>query len=301
MSKNQSIVYFDNNSVKEKTINNLNSIPEFLDKKFLLKKTQKFLLKKLGLLENEYWNKFRTDILKHMKANSYVVIKDLPFDDNNRLVVGLSCFIGTPLSQFNKKILKMVHEITPRTGPEYDENFPHTDGVYWPEPNDVIALQCVRKDQNNGGLSRIVPINSAIEKLKSEGNVDVIKKLTKSKFPFTLDPRYGKSGMHLQHILTREKFSDSFYDYVRFLRADIEYCIKEFHVNLEKTTIDAVKTFENELIKIGKKMEFQVKEGDWLLVDNKRALHSRSPTSPNSTRTLRRIKFNLDRKKVFVN
>jgi len=107
--------------------------------------------------------------------------------------------------------------------------------------------------------------------------------------------------MHLQHILTRKKFSGSFYYHVRFLRSEMEYCIKEFHVNLEKTTIDALKTFENELIKIGKKTEFQVNKGDWLLIDNKRALHSRSPTSPNSTRLLRRIKFNLDRKKMFVN
>ena len=89
VSKDQSILYFDNKSEREKIIKNLNSIPKVSDQKFLLKQNQKFIIKKLGLLENDYWEKFRADILKHMKERSYVIIKDLPFDDNNRFFVGL--------------------------------------------------------------------------------------------------------------------------------------------------------------------------------------------------------------------
>jgi len=299
MVKLQSIVDFENQKLNNDLRRRIKSIPKFSDEQLCSKRINKLLVKKLGLEDKDYYKKFREEIFSNLKENSYVLVRGLPFDDNNLLAAGLTVFLGIPVIQYNQKIPRFVKEIVPRTGLRYDENFPHTDGVYWPDPNDIIALQCVRKDQNNGGLSRIVSIDNALETLKKKGFIDVIKRLSDRKFPFTLDSLYGKSGIHMQHILTRHRYGGKNFDHVRFLRHEIQHCVKEFRIRLRKATIDAVLTFENEVIKLGKKMEFPVNEGEWILVDNKRALHSRSQTSANSKRLLKRIKFNIDRENVF--
>ena len=297
MSSEEQIVYFDNNMLKEKTKNKLKSLRTFSDEEYFHKSIQDLLIKKLDLLTNDYWKKFKQDIFNHIRDHAYVVVKGLPFDGNNRLLVALASIIGIPEVQYNKPRPKMVRRFGPTTGSGYDENYPHTDSVYWPNPTDLLVLQCVREDQNGLGKSRIVPIDLLVKKLSEQNGI--VNILYKQKVPFTLDPRFGKTGMHMQYILTRKKHASKYYHQVRFLENDIKECITNFHVLLSKSILDAIKTFEKEAIMLGKKTEFLAKKGDWVIIDNKRSLHSRSPVSPNSVRVLKRIKINVNREKLY--
>ena len=40
---------------------------------------------------------------------------------------------------------------------------------------------------------------------------------------------------------------------------------------------------------------------DWLVFDNKVIFHSKTETSPNTVRMLKKMKLNIDRKKVYSN
>ena len=298
MSTEEQIVYFDNKALKEKTTNNLKSLRTFSDKEYFQKNIRVFLIKKLDLLKNDFWRKFRQDIFNHIRNHTYVVVRGLPFDGNNRLSVALASIIGIPEVQYNKPRPKIVRRFGPTTGYGYDENYPHTDSVYWPNPTDLLALQCVREDQNGLGKSRIVPIDLLMKKLSEQTN-GIVNILFKQKVPFTLDTRFGKTGMHMQYILTRKKYASKYYCQVRFLENDIKECITNFHVRLSKSVLDAIKTFEKEAIMLGKKTEFLAKKGDWVIFDNKRSLHSRSPVSSNSVRILKRIKIDINRKNLY--
>jgi len=297
MLQNRCEIHFDNKALNEKIIENLNTIQNLPDMEFNHIQVQKFLKKKLEL-ENKYWKQFRNNIFLHIKRNSFVVIKGLPFDSNNILSIGLSSMLGIPVLQ-NNRDSGMVRKIKPREGYNHIENFPHTDSVYWPEPNDLTTTECVRRDQNGLGSSRIVPIELVLEKLKEENLLRIVKEFTGKKVPFTLDPRFGKSGMHMQHILTRSRHSGRYHFQIRFDRMLIEECIRDFHINLQKATLEAIFTFEEIVSKLGKQNEFLLEEGDWLLIDNKCALHNKSPTSPKSTRLFKRIKINIDRERLY--
>ena len=298
MPEPKSVVYLDNKLMKNKLKNKIKSMPKFLDKDFFDKKTREYVIKKLDL-KNAFWKKFCREIFYQMRENSYVVVRGVPFDNNNRLSVALASIIGTPLIQYNKPHPKMVRRFNPKTGSGYDENYPHTDSVYWPNSSDCLALQCVREDRNGGGKSRIVPIDLLVDELARGKSRHVIKELSRRKVPFTLDPQFGKSGMHMQYILSRKKYGSKYYDQVRFLENDIQECIRNFEVYLPKSTREAIKIFEKAAIKIGKRTEFLVRKGDWLLTDNKRSLHSRSSVSKNSIRVLKRIKMDINRDRLF--
>ena len=168
-----------------------------------------------------------------------------------------------------------------------------------PNPTDMSALQCISEDQKGGGKSRIVSVDAIISRLKEMGHYDIVKRLREYKYPFSLDPRFGDSGMHIQHVLTREKYDGKNYHFIRFLKTDIENTAKKFKIKLPKTALEALNEVKNSATKIGKKEEFLVRKGDLLLFDNRRALHSRSHVDPKSKRKLKRIKLNLDRKTLF--
>jgi len=294
---NPPIIHFEDANKIEKIENSLQEMQEFSGEEFFIPSTRNYIIKKLGL-EEEYWQNFRNSIWKNLKNFGYVIIKGIPFDENNRLHVGLASIIGTPLIH-NKKVKEMVREITPRTGSIPLENYPHTDSPHFPVPNDLITLQCGREDQEREVYSRIVHIDAVLEDLKDSH--DLIKKLRNTKYPFLLSPDFGDVGTQLQPILTQEKHAGEIFDHVRFCRADTITCVKEHNVKMKQSDMEDLEIFENVATKIGEKTQFQFKKDEWLVFDNKVAFHSKTETSPNSVRMLKKMKLNIDREKVYSN
>ena len=53
--------------------------------------------------------------------------------------------------------------------------------------------------------------------------------------------------------------------------------------------------FEQIADKLGEQTQFLFKKGDWLIFDNKKIFHSKTKTSPDTVRMLKKMKLNIDR------
>ncbi len=294
---NPPIIYFDDISRKEKIENSLKEMQEFSGEEFFIPSTREYIIKKLGL-EDEYWQNLRDLIWRNLKNVGYVVVKGLPFDENNRLHVGIASIIGIPAIH-NKKVKEAVREIHPRAGQMPLENYPHTDSPHFPIPNDLITLQCGIEDKERDVFSRIVHINSVLEELKD--SPDLIKRLRENKYPFILSPDFGDAGTQMQFVLTQERYANKIFDHVRFCRADTIDCVQKLKVKMEDKDMKDLEEFENVVTKIGEKTQFPFKKNEWLVFDNKVALHSKTETSPNTIRMLKKMKLHIDRDKVYSN
>ena len=144
--KNPKTIYFENKKIKEKIIDDLEAMKEFSQEEFFDPTIREYLIKNL-VLQDEYWTEFRNSVWNYLKEEGFVVVKNLPFDNNNRLSVGLASIIGSPMSH-NNKVPQTVREITPRSGPTPLENHPHTDSPHFPQPIDAITLECAREDKD---------------------------------------------------------------------------------------------------------------------------------------------------------
>jgi len=291
------ILYFDDVNMKEKIQNSLKEMKEFEGEEFFVPSTRDHIIKKLGL-DEKYWQNLRDSIWKNLKNFGYVVVRGIPFDENNRLYVGIASIIGTPLIH-NKKVKEAVREIHPRTGQMPLENYPHTDSPHFPVPNDVITLQCGIEDQRRDVFSRIVPINSVLEELKD--SPDLIKRLRDKKYPFILSPDFGDAGTQMQFVLTQERYANKIFDHVRFCRADTIDCVQKLKVEMDDVNMKDLEEFENVATKIGEKTQFPFKKDDWLVFDNKVIFHSKTETSPKTVRMLKKMKLKMDREKVYSN
>ena len=290
-------IHFDDMRQKEKIENSLNKMNEFSGEEFFVSSTRDYITKSLGL-DEVFWKNLRDSVWKNLKNFGFVVVKGLPFDDNNRLHFGISSIIGTPMIH-NKKVKEAVREITPRGGSMPLENYPHTDSPHFPIPNDLITIQCGCEDQEREVFSRIVHINAVLDELKD--SVDLIKKLKSEKYPFLLSPDFESGSTQMQSVLTQEKYAGQDWDHVRYCRADTIDCVKNHNVKIEEENMAYLESLENVATKIGKKTQFLFKKDDWLVFDNKVIFHSKTETSPNTVRMLKKMKLNIDREKVYSN
>jgi len=291
------VLYFDDVQIKEKIENSLKEMREFQGEEFFDPSIRNHIIKKLGL-EEKYWQNLRDSIWKNLKNFGCVVVRGIPFDENNRLYVGIASIIGTPLIH-NKKVKETVREIHPRTGQFPLENYPHTDSPHFPIPNDVITLQCGIEDQERDVFSRIVHVNSVLEELRD--SPDLIKRSRDTKYPFILSPDFGDAGTQMQPVLTQERYANKIFDHVRFCRADTIDCVQKLEVEMDDKDMKDLEEFENVVTKIGEKTQFPFKKDEWLVFDNKVNFHSRTETSPNTLRMLKKMKLNIDREKVYSN
>jgi len=289
-------IYFDENRIKN-IRDSLQKMQEFTGEELFVPSTKDYITKNLGLKE-EYWKNFRNLIWKNLKNFGCVVVKGIPFDENNRLYFGIASIIGTPIIH-NKKVKEAVREITPRSGSMPLENYPHTDSPHFPFPNDLITLQCGREDQERDVFLRIVHINSVLEELKD--SPDLIKKFRNRKYPFLLSPDFENGSTQMQSVLTQEKYAGKNFDHIRFCRADTIDCVKNHNVKMEENDMKDLEKLENVATRLGEKTQFPLKKDDWLVFDNKVAFHSKTETSPNTVRMLKKMKLNIDREKVYSN
>jgi hypothetical protein len=294
---NPPIIYFDDMNQKEKIEKSLKIMKEFSGEEFFAPSTRDYITKKLGL-DEDFWKNFRNTIWENLKNFGFVVVKGIPFDENNRLYFGIASIVGTPIMH-NKKVKEAVREITPRTGDMPLENYPHTDSPHFPVPNDLITLQCGREDQERDVFSRIVHINSVLEELRD--SKDLVKRLKERKYPFLLSPDFEKGSTQMQPVLTQEKYAGKIFDHVRFCRADTIDCIKNQNIQMEVEDMKDLEELENIATRIGEKTQFPFKKDDWLVFDNKVTFHSKTETSPNTVRMLKKMKLNIDRDKVYSN
>ena len=110
----QPVVHFEDKTT-------ISDIAELLKKTKIFKQDEffnhsvRYYLKKNLRLDDKPWIELKDEILNNLKKFGYVIIKGLPFDENNRLFVSIVSMIGNPIIH-NNKIKETVREIAPRAG-----------------------------------------------------------------------------------------------------------------------------------------------------------------------------------------
>lgn len=248
------------------------------------------LVDQLSLKGNSYWEKIKSEVLKILESKQFVIVKNLPFDFNNFLFTGFASFIGNPVVTYTDRIERIVRDVSPVKGKVLDPSFAHTDSTFWPIPNDITALQCVKKDEQGNGKSRIVRVSELLDRLPN--STSIIKKFTKSNYPFVLDPRFGNNGFQLLPILSEQFINGKRAYQVRFNLSDTKSCLSKFGLSISDSDMEDLVIFERTASQIAKEQEFLLDNGDLLLFDNHRTLHSRSRCESDSNRLVRMIKMN---------
>ena len=236
----------------------------------------------------------KQQIITDMTAQGYAVIKGVPLEENNETFLKLARSIGRTIAH-NSYVKEIVREITPRDGPMPLENYPHTDSPHWPEPNDAIVLQCKEEDQHRDVFSRIVLIDDVLEEYRD--SPEFVNILREKKIPFILHPDFGDAGVQFQPIITQDKY----HDHIRFCRVDTINCVKNNLGVLNSDELQELEEFEKIVDSIGQKKQFAFPKGDVLIFDNKRVFHSKTETSSDTVRTLKKIKLVFDRDLLFEN
>lgn len=284
-------VKIDNQEIINKLSENLKSWTNFNDKDFFKEDFRKEIINKLNLTGNPFWEKIRDEILNFLKTSGYVIVKNLPFDSKNLLFLGFSSFLGNPIVNYSHRTESMITDVFPLKGKVLDPTLMHTDSSFWPEPNDITILHCIRKDKNNKGKSRVITIDKLLDSLPD--STKIFSKFEKTQFPFALDPRFGDAGFQMQSILTKQNRSGNLVYHVRFNIPDTKWCLENFQITIPEEDIKDLIIFEKIASKLGKEKEFLLENGDLFLYDNKRVLHSRTPCLPDSDRLLQVMKINL--------
>jgi hypothetical protein len=114
-----------------------------------------------------------------------------------------------------------------------------------------------------------------------------------------LDRDFGNEGKHFKPIFSEGKYNGNTHTELRFCRKDNTDCIEKLDQKIDEQTMQDIVTFEKTAEEIGEKTQFMVDEGDLLIFDNKRTLHSKTTASSNSDRLLKKIKLNIDRAKMY--
>jgi hypothetical protein len=290
-----SIDFKDFNSTS-RTKASLGALPEYEQDLLFRSELQQYLVRKLEL-KSEKWRKLIENIWHQLGENGYVVIKGLPFDKNNRLSTALASMLGTPVPH-NSKVPSLVREIPPRPGSEPLENSPHTDSPHWICPNDLILLECKTEDQAIPVYSR-VPLASSVGELINERYPQLYQRLFEQKYPFILIPDDGDGGIQMQPVFSRVHEGGKERTHVRFCYPDSASCVSDYKLSsdyLEDLAYVRVSAQE-----VGETNQFLFHLGDWLIFDNKRIFHSKSETSDNTQRVLKKIKLRIDRNRMYCN
>lgn len=244
----------------------------------------------LGLTGNAYWENIRSETLHILRSKHFVIVQNLPFDFDNDLFIAFASFIGNPVVTYTDKKERIVRDVSPVKGKVLDPSLAHTDSTFWPSPNEMTALQCVNRDSDGNGRSRIVKIAELLERLPDSRTL--VEKFRDSKFPFVLDPRFGDGGYQMLPILIQELENNKIDYQVRFNLSDTLSCLQRFNISLPEEDLRDLALFEKTATSIAEEQEFLLENGDLLLFDNLRTLHSRSRCEAGSDRLVRMMKLN---------
>jgi hypothetical protein len=216
------------------------------------------------------------------KESSYA-----PTFDSDYLAIILSSIMGDPFGFETQQAGKLIHDILPMPGREFNQegcsslqalNF-HSEDVFHPYRADYICLSCLKNPNQIGTL-----VSGVREFELSEGILDI---LFEEKFHHLSDNTHTDDVKEpkLEAIL----FGNKKYPYIRF---DSDFTIGS---KGDVTAFKAIEALKGEIER--KKLELDVEPGDFYFIDNYKWLHGRKSFRANydgHDRWLRRFNIKTD-------
>jgi hypothetical protein len=212
------------------------------------------------------------------------LIQGLCFDEGNRLFVALNRAFGELVAlPYKKPRAQLVHYVEPATdipsprGGHESERL-HTDTTDWETPVNVISMVCVRADSSGEGRSRVLDIDSIRSEVDQMLGSDVIRILETEPVPWKLNECFG-SGLKWRPVITRTGMC--------WRRHSINLALDSMQAKLSDDMLTILDGFETLLSSSTRTLDFLMREGQFLVSDNLRTVHARTPvTSPASQRLM---------------
>lgn len=218
----------------------------------------------------------------------WVLLRGLRFDDQNRLLVGLSSILGVAVEPYQTQSSRLVREIRPSTdrhvaGKQVLNEKLHTDGTDWQQPNDLTILACVHPDQNGGGRTRLLDVDTIVSDAIGMYGREFYDVLGQTLMPWKIATELG-GQIEWQPIFGPRS--------IRWLRFTIDAAITSPVCEFPEASYNTLEKFE-ELVECSLGvMEFAMQANDLLIVNNCQCLHARTAIEDpnNSDRLVLRTK-----------
>ncbi|MGH2413103.1 MAG: hypothetical protein ACRDEA_05315, partial [Microcystaceae cyanobacterium] len=126
----------------------------------------------------------------------FAYVTGLQFDDSNLVLVSLAGAFGDAVDLYNQSESRIVRHVVPSKDvvvPDWGviTTVLHTDSPGWPQPNAITGLVCVRPDQNGGGCSRLLDIDTLRVELDRRFGQEVLGILHTEPVPWSIDDELG--------------------------------------------------------------------------------------------------------------
>ena len=214
---------------------------------------------------------------EHIEQWPYcLLIRGLEFDEGNRLFVALNRAFGELVARpYQKPRAQLVHYVQPATdlpsarGGCESERL-HTDTADWERPVELISMVCVRADREGGGRSRVLDVDAVREEVKTHLGNEALSLLESEPVPWQLAD-YRGGGTKWRCVLNESGMC--------WRRYTIDLAVDREGAQLSETMTAALDAFDEVLANTDRTLDFLMREGDWLLSDNTRTIHARTPVA----------------------
>jgi hypothetical protein len=202
------------------------------------------------------------------------LVNGLGFDEGNRVFVAVNRAFGELVARpYEKPRAQLVHYIQPATdivssrGGHESERL-HTDTADWETPVELISMVCVRADHKGGGRSRVLDVDSVRDEVNERLGPEALEQLENEPVPWQLASYLG-GGVSWQTVLTRTS--------MRWRRYTINLALESEDVKLTDEMRTILNAFEEVVATTDRTIDFMMHEGEFLISDNKRTIHARTP------------------------
>jgi hypothetical protein len=202
------------------------------------------------------------------------LVNGFGFDEGNRVFVAVNRAFGELVARpYEKPRAQLVHYIQPATdiissrGGHESERL-HTDTADWENPVELISMICVRADHKGGGRSRVLDVDTVRDEVNSRLGGKALELLENQPVPWQLAPYLG-GGVSWQTVLTRTS--------MRWRRYTINLALESEDVQLTKDMLTTLDAFEKVIATTERTIDFLMREGEFLISDNTRTIHARTP------------------------
>lgn len=202
------------------------------------------------------------------------LVNGLGFDGGNRVFVAVNRAFGELVARpYEKPRAQLVHYIQPATdivsafGGHESERL-HTDTADWENPVELISMVCVRADHKGGGRSRVLDVDTVRDEVNDRLGPEALEHLENEPVPWQLALYLG-GGVSWQTVLTRTS--------VRWRRYTINLALESEDVRLTDEMLTTLDAFESVVATTDRTIDFLMQEGEFLISDNTRTIHARTP------------------------
>ena len=219
----------------------------------------------------------------------FLIVRGLPAEHATPILVAVSATLGVLVEPYRQPWSRVVRHIVPSRDRAVDgrvlNEFMHTDGTDWAQPNDYTCLFCVRPDQSQDGESRLLDVATLLDEVSAAPDRQVIERLASQTVPWRVADELG-GGVHWESPI------DPAAPHIRWLRYTVMLSHEEGLAPLPEDAVRDLLAFEQLVENCRGIARTRLRAGDLLLIDNGRSLHARTAIRDpaGSTRELRRTK-----------